>query len=42
MSTNLCLNLEKSDYITWNLQGEPSLSAKDLAGKLLQDAVLFD
>ncbi|MCI7353645.1 MAG: dTDP-4-dehydrorhamnose 3,5-epimerase [[Actinobacillus] rossii] len=28
--------------IMWNLQGEPSLSAKDLAGKLLQDAVLFD
>ena len=28
--------------IEWNLQGEPSLSVKDLAGKRLQDAVLFD
>lgn len=28
--------------IAWNLDGEPSLSAKDLAGKLLQDAVLFE
>lgn len=33
---------DKTVGITWNLQGEPSLSAKDLAGKLLQDAVLFD
>ena len=28
--------------IEWNLTGEPNLSAKDLAGKLLADAVLFD
>lgn len=28
--------------IEWNLIGEPNLSAKDLAGKLLADAVLFD
>ncbi|MDG2952818.1 dTDP-4-dehydrorhamnose 3,5-epimerase [Exercitatus varius] len=28
--------------IKWNLTGEPNLSAKDLAGKLLADAVLFD
>ncbi|ABR74202.1 dTDP-4-dehydrorhamnose 3,5-epimerase [Actinobacillus succinogenes] len=28
--------------IMWNLVGEPSLSTKDLAGKLLKDAVLFD
>ena len=28
--------------IEWPLDGEPSLSAKDLAGKRLQDAVLFD
>lgn len=28
--------------IEWPLEGEPSLSAKDLAGKLLSDAVLFD
>ncbi|MDG2953751.1 dTDP-4-dehydrorhamnose 3,5-epimerase [Bisgaard Taxon 10/6] len=28
--------------IEWNLIGEPNLSAKDLAGKLLVDAVLFD
>lgn len=28
--------------IAWNLDGEPSLSAKDLAGKLLQDVVLFE
>ncbi|WP_439258841.1 dTDP-4-dehydrorhamnose 3,5-epimerase [Lonepinella sp. BR2930] len=27
--------------IDWQLQGEPSLSAKDLAGKVLSDAVLF-
>ncbi|SUT90725.1 dTDP-4-dehydrorhamnose 3,5-epimerase [[Actinobacillus] rossii] len=33
---------DKTVGISWNLQGEPSLSAKDLAGKLLQDAVLFD
>lgn len=33
---------DKTVGITWNLQGEPNLSAKDLAGKLLQDAVLFD
>lgn len=28
--------------IEWNLDGKPSLSAKDLAGKLLQDAVVFE
>ncbi len=28
--------------IEWNLTGEPNLSVKDLAGKLLADAVLFD
>lgn len=28
--------------IEWNLDREPSLSAKDLAGKLLQDAVVFE
>lgn len=28
--------------IEWSLSGEPNLSAKDLAGKLLADAVLFD
>jgi len=28
--------------IEWTLTGEPNLSAKDLAGKLLADAVLFD
>ena len=28
--------------IEWNLTGEPNLSDKDLAGKLLADAVLFD
>ncbi|AGH39207.1 dTDP-4-dehydrorhamnose 3,5-epimerase [Bibersteinia trehalosi USDA-ARS-USMARC-188] len=27
--------------IEWHLEGEPSLSAKDLAGKSLQDAVTF-
>lgn len=28
--------------IEWHLDSEPSLSTKDLAGKLLSDAVLFD
>lgn len=28
--------------IEWDLAGEPSLSAKDLAGKFLQDAVVFE
>ena len=28
--------------IEWPLQGEPKLSPKDLAGKLLNQAVLFD
>lgn len=28
--------------IEWQLSGTPNLSAKDLAGKRLQDAVLFD
>ncbi|WGE57055.1 dTDP-4-dehydrorhamnose 3,5-epimerase [Actinobacillus equuli] len=28
--------------IDWNLDGEPSLSAKDLAGKVLNEAVLFE
>ncbi|UKH16953.1 dTDP-4-dehydrorhamnose 3,5-epimerase [Actinobacillus pleuropneumoniae] len=27
--------------IDWNLDGEPSLSVKDLAGKVLADAVIF-
>ena len=27
--------------IEWHLEGEPSLSAKDLAGKILKDAVKF-
>ncbi|VEB26986.1 dTDP-4-dehydrorhamnose 3,5-epimerase [Actinobacillus lignieresii] len=28
--------------INWNLDGAPSLSAKDLAGKVLNEAVLFE
>lgn len=28
--------------IEWHLEGEPSLSVKDLAGKLLRDAVVFE
>ncbi|AHG87141.1 dTDP-4-dehydrorhamnose 3,5-epimerase [Bibersteinia trehalosi USDA-ARS-USMARC-190] len=28
--------------IEWHLSGEPSLSEKDLAGKFLQDAVVFE
>lgn len=28
--------------IDWHLVGEPNLSAKDVAGKLLQDAVVFE
>lgn len=28
--------------IDWNLNGEPSLSAKDLAGRALADAVIFE
>ncbi|WGE48600.1 dTDP-4-dehydrorhamnose 3,5-epimerase [Actinobacillus equuli] len=28
--------------IDWNLDGKPSLSAKDLAGKVLNEAVLFE
>lgn len=28
--------------IDWPLTGEPNLSAKDVAGKLLQDALVFD
>ncbi|RRN01643.1 dTDP-4-dehydrorhamnose 3,5-epimerase [Bibersteinia trehalosi] len=28
--------------IDWHLEGEPSLSAKDLAGKELQEAVIFE
>ena len=32
---------DESVSIEWPLEGEPSLSAKDLAGKILKDAVKF-